>query len=460
MHVIDLSIPVRDGEGRLGLEVRFDTPYRFEDCGWQGSTVSMFCHYATHVDAPNHFIEGGSGIDRAPLGKLIGPAALIDLSDHGANAGIGGDTLEDRGRHLRPGDIAILRTGWSDRCWGEPAFWNEGPWLRADGARWLVERGVNAVVYDFCEEEAVRAGAFRGRGLRRPPHSARGRRLQHRVRASAARDQRRAARHRRPSDQARRAGRGPPPGCSPSKASICPPSSRSPFEGHKGAAARPGRSVRGRGGRYDPQRPAAPRSTRTPPASRARHASEGTHMTRINLQFTLFSAFYSPLIATMAGGFLREEGLEPEWSVSPPGVSALAALEDGSAHVVQSALSQGFGPLERGETPATIHFAQVNEMDGFFLTAREPDPGFSWSRLEGADVVLFGGGQPLAMFKYACHRAGIDYSRINAIHPGGAAAIDEAFREGPGRIRAAAGPLPAAARGGRHRARGSPRSGR
>ena len=47
MHVIDLSIPVRDGEGRLGLEVRFDTPYRFEDCGWQGSTVSMFCHYAT-----------------------------------------------------------------------------------------------------------------------------------------------------------------------------------------------------------------------------------------------------------------------------------------------------------------------------------------------------------------------------------------------------------------------------
>ena len=162
MHVIDLSIPVRDGEGRLGLEVRFDTPYRFEDCGWQGSTVSMFCHYATHVDAPNHFIEGGSGIDEAPLSKLMGPAALIELSDHGANAGIRGDTLEDRGRHVRPGDIAILRTGWSDRCWGEPAFWSEGPWLGADGAKWLVERGVNAVVYDFSEEELVRTPGFRG----------------------------------------------------------------------------------------------------------------------------------------------------------------------------------------------------------------------------------------------------------------------------------------------------------
>ena len=165
-------------------------------------------------------------------------------------------------------------------------------------------------------------------------------------------------------------------------------------------------------------------------------------MTRINIQFTLFSAFYSPLIATMAGGFLRDEGLEPEWSIAPAGVSALTALEEGSAHVVQSALSQGFGPLERGDTPATTHFAQVNEMDGFFLTAREPDPEFSWRKLEGAEAVLFGGGQPLAMFKYACHRAGIDYSRINAIHPGGAAAIDAAFREGQGAYVQQQGPFP------------------
>ncbi|MDH3281387.1 MAG: ABC transporter substrate-binding protein [Gammaproteobacteria bacterium] len=165
-------------------------------------------------------------------------------------------------------------------------------------------------------------------------------------------------------------------------------------------------------------------------------------MTPINIQFTLFSAFYSPLIATMAGGFLRDEGLDPNWSVAPPGGSALAALEEGSADVVQSALSQGFGPLERGETPATTHFAQVNEMDGFFLTAREPDANFSWDKLEGADVVLFGGGQPLAMFKYACYRAGIDYSRINAINPGGAADIDRAFREGQGAYVQQQGPFP------------------
>jgi NitT/TauT family transport system substrate-binding protein len=162
----------------------------------------------------------------------------------------------------------------------------------------------------------------------------------------------------------------------------------------------------------------------------------------INIQFTLFSAFYSPLISTMSGGFLKAEGLDPQWSVSPPGVSAIAALKDGSAHVVQSALSQGFASLDKGETPAAVHFAQVNEMDGFFLTGREADPAFAWNRLEGAEVVTFKGGQPAAMFKYACHKAGIDYGKIKLVCPGGPADIDKAFREGQGQYVHQQGPFP------------------
>ena len=80
-------------------------------------------------------------------------------------------------------------------------------------------------------------------------------------------------------------------------------------------------------------------------------------MAKINIQFSLFSAFYSPLISTMSGGFLRDEGLEAQWSVSPPGVSAIAAVEAGAADIVQSALSQGFTKLEAGETNTVAHFA-------------------------------------------------------------------------------------------------------
>lgn len=162
MKLIDLSVPIRDGEGRLGLECDFDVPYTFENCGWQGSTFKMFCHYGSHVDAPNHFLPDGKSIDEAPLSKLLGPAAVVELSDHGRDAGISGDTLEDRGGHVVPGDIAILRTCWSDAAWGTDAFWKEGPYLKEDGAEWLVERGVKAIVYDFSEEYVVRVPGFHG----------------------------------------------------------------------------------------------------------------------------------------------------------------------------------------------------------------------------------------------------------------------------------------------------------
>ena len=165
-------------------------------------------------------------------------------------------------------------------------------------------------------------------------------------------------------------------------------------------------------------------------------------MEKMHIQFTLFSAFYSPLISTMSGGFLKEEGIDASYSVAPAGVSAIKALEDGTAQVIQSAPSQGFSSLGNGETPTAIHFAQINEMDGFFLTARNADVAFDWKKLEGADVVMFGGGQPLAMFKYACHKAGIDFDKINAITPGGAADIDKAFRDGQGAYVQQQGPFP------------------
>lgn len=162
MKIIDLSLLIEHGAGRLGLDCEFDTPYTFENCGWQGSTFKMFCHYGSHVDAPVHFLRGGDGIDKAPLSKLMGAAAVVELSDHGRETGITGDTLEDRGRHVMRGDIAILRTNWSDKTWGTDAFWKDGPYLEEDAADWLVERGVKAVVYDFSEEYVVREPGFRG----------------------------------------------------------------------------------------------------------------------------------------------------------------------------------------------------------------------------------------------------------------------------------------------------------
>jgi NitT/TauT family transport system substrate-binding protein len=161
----------------------------------------------------------------------------------------------------------------------------------------------------------------------------------------------------------------------------------------------------------------------------------------IRIQFTRFSAFYTPLIATVAGGFLKEAGFQPTHSIAPPGRSAIEALVNGTAHVVQSAPSQGFGPLEKGQAPPAVHFAQINEKDGFFLTARAPDPAFTWDTLRGKKVLVDHGGQPLAMFKYACHRRGLDYAAIDALDIP-SERMDSAFRNGAGEYIHQQGPAP------------------
>ncbi len=161
----------------------------------------------------------------------------------------------------------------------------------------------------------------------------------------------------------------------------------------------------------------------------------------ISIQFTRFSAFYSPLIATIAGGFLQDEGFEPKFSVAAAGKSAIAGLLDGSVQVAQSAPSQGFAPLEKGEPPPAAHFAQINEKDGFFLAARKPDAQFTWDRLKSGKVLVDHGGQPLAMFKYACFKNGLDWKSL-PIEDAGMETMDQAFRAGTGDFIHQQGPSP------------------
>ena len=163
---------------------------------------------------------------------------------------------------------------------------------------------------------------------------------------------------------------------------------------------------------------------------------------QIHIEFTRFSAFYSPLIATMAGGFLKAEGLDAKHAISAPGRTAIASLIDGTAHVVQSAPSQGFTPLEQGKVSPTLHFAQINEKDGFFLAGRAPDPAFTWDKLKGKKVVIDHGQQPLAMFKYACFKRGLDFKAIEPVNAGTTEQMIASFRKGEGDFIHLQGPGP------------------
>src|SRR5579872_1319492 len=127
------------------------------------------------------------------------------------------------------------------------------------------------------------------------------------------------------------------------------------------------------------------------------------------------SVFYSPLISTIAAGFLERHGLSAEYGVLQKGQRTPELIRDGVADIMQSAVSANWKPMEAGESPLPVHFAQINQRDGFFLVARKPDPAFAWKKLEGATLIADHGWQPLTMLKYAAKTNSADCTRIRFI---------------------------------------------
>ena len=165
-------------------------------------------------------------------------------------------------------------------------------------------------------------------------------------------------------------------------------------------------------------------------------------MGQCHVMVTRHSAFYTPLLVTIGGGYLAAEGIDAEFSIAETPRDVLSGIHGGSVQVAQSAVSANFGALERGKKSPLVHFAQINERDGFILAAREPDESFSWNKLEGKKVLVDHGRQPLAMFKYALHKEGVDFGAIEVIDAGSPEAMEQAFRNGQGDYVHLQGPAP------------------
>jgi len=163
---------------------------------------------------------------------------------------------------------------------------------------------------------------------------------------------------------------------------------------------------------------------------------------KINIMALRHSAFYSPLLYTISGGFLAAEGLEANYQVATPNKTVFECLSDGTAHLSQLAVAGSFPVLERGENPNIVHFAQINQRDGFFLAGRLQRQPFAWSQLIGKKVLVDHLFQPIAMFKYALHKLGIDDKQVKIIDAGEVEAMDAAFRAGQADYIHQQGPAP------------------
>ena len=152
--------------------------------------------------------------------------------------------------------------------------------------------------------------------------------------------------------------------------------------------------------------------------------------TEIKLMASRHSAFYSPLISTIAGGFLEKEGLSGDYRPARAGESPPAEVAAGAFDVGQSAVGGSWAALEKGERPLAANFAQINTRDGFIVAARQPDDSFTWDRLKGKKFLYVHGGQPEAMLRYGLHRQGIDLNDLDDIVSGGGDEMMAQWRDG------------------------------
>lgn len=155
-RIIDLSMPIRSGHFRWPVERRKLRDYEDGDhtqVTWAGWSVHSF----THMDAGRHFSPSAFTTDDVELDQVVGDAAVVDLTRVNANSPITGEMIEKAGRSIREGDIVLMRTDWDKReSVDTREYWTRAPYMTEEAARWLLNRGIKAIAFDFPQDQCIR----------------------------------------------------------------------------------------------------------------------------------------------------------------------------------------------------------------------------------------------------------------------------------------------------------------
>ncbi len=156
MRIIDLSMPVDEGHFRWPIERGKKGDFA-DGSLFEASWLRTSCHGFTHMDAPRHMVPGGPTLDDLDLARVVGSAAVIDLSDILPNEEITAERLAQAADHLAPGEIALFKTCWDrQRDWRTEAFWRDAPYMSRAACDWLLERGPAACAFDFPQDYSIR----------------------------------------------------------------------------------------------------------------------------------------------------------------------------------------------------------------------------------------------------------------------------------------------------------------
>ena len=136
--VIDLTLPINSKVDGIFIE-----PARnlVED-GWNATTLHLYSHSGTHMDAPMHFGVNDQTIDTLPLNRLISEAWVVDVTFILSKEELLVEHLGNLVHNFKAGQSILLHTGWSKKL-GTDEYRNGLPRISKELALWMGKNGVN-----------------------------------------------------------------------------------------------------------------------------------------------------------------------------------------------------------------------------------------------------------------------------------------------------------------------------
>lgn len=141
MRIIDLTQTLRPGVRGFSSEPAMT----IAENGWNATTLHIYSHAGTHIDAPPHFETGNEGIDKTPLENLIADCHVIDLTGIKPSTLITPDHLEEAKEKILPGEGLLFKTGWDKHIDNISVYRNALPRISEELVRWCIQKKIKII---------------------------------------------------------------------------------------------------------------------------------------------------------------------------------------------------------------------------------------------------------------------------------------------------------------------------
>lgn len=169
MRVVDLSLPIDGQMPGVGIS----TARQLEKDGWNATTLELYSHSGTHMDAPCHFLPGGATLDQQDLSVCVGDALVLNLAPVRPSQLICVADLQPYEDRVSKGSRLLFRTDWHKQ-YPSDLYRSGLPRISLELAHFLVNREVAMIgvegpsvadVNNMTELTEVHQTLFRGNVL-------------------------------------------------------------------------------------------------------------------------------------------------------------------------------------------------------------------------------------------------------------------------------------------------------